>query len=79
MDRRRTKPYTQTGLSRLACFRCDARPATAQWRMSICAAGNDNSYRPMCRTCDIALNAAVMKWARLPSWRERIAEYRKAV
>lgn len=53
----RTKPYTERGIRRLRCRRCDA-PAARQWQ--ICA--DNNVYRPLCIECDIALNALVLRW-----------------
>lgn len=54
---RRKEPYTEAGVRRLKCIRCDAT-AHAQWQ--ICAdAGN---YRPICRLCDAELNRMVLEW-----------------
>lgn len=57
----RTKPYTEAGLRRLKCIRCD-KPALTQWQ--IC--GDGNQYRPLCLACDYRLNVMVMKWMGLP-------------
>lgn len=51
----RKKPYTTIGIKRLQCVRC-GMPAISQWK--ICADGN--VYRPICVTCDIALNRMVL-------------------
>jgi hypothetical protein len=57
----RKKPYTEIGIRRLSCIRCDDK-AAFQW--SICADGNN--YRPLCVTCDAALNAMVLEWMKHP-------------
>lgn len=67
----RKKPYTAIGIKRKKCFRCGAQ-ASQQWQ--ICADGN--TYRPICDPCDIDLNRVVLRWARDPEWREKIARYK---
>jgi hypothetical protein len=70
----RRKPYTQTGIRRLPCFRCGA-PASQQW--NICSDGN--LYRPICLECDIQLNALVLHFMGFEHWRiaVKMAEYRR--
>ncbi len=58
MKKQRKKPYTQIGISRLKCIRCENN-ASFQW--NICADGN--VYRPLCAECDVELNEMVMRWA----------------
>jgi hypothetical protein len=72
-DRRR-EPYTVIGIRRLKCFRphCNNR---AEFTWQICADGN--IYRPVCRECDLELNEMVLKWASLPGWEDKLAEYKK--
>lgn len=53
--KKRMKPYTAIGIRRKKCFRC-GKPATEQW--SICAIGG--RFVPICKTCDIILNATVL-------------------
>lgn len=67
----RKKPYTRIGLRRLKCCRC-GQPARQQWR--VCA---DGFWRPICKDCDIALNEIVLKWMKIPDWKQKIKEYRK--
>lgn len=67
----RKKPYTAIGIRRLKCFRC-RKPAEHQWQ--ICADGNQ--YRPL--SCDVALNALVLRWMRDPKAKAKIAAYRGA-
>ncbi|MDD3092307.1 MAG: hypothetical protein PHG80_11835 [Methanoregulaceae archaeon] len=66
----RKTPYTQRGLSRLKCVRCGARAST-QWQ--ICSDGN--TYRPLCRSCDIDLNKLVLEWIGHPDAEELLAKY----
>ena len=53
----RATPYTEAGIKRMKCIRC-GEPASAQWQ--ICADGN--RYRPLCKPCDIGLNAMVLTY-----------------
>lgn len=55
----RLKPYTERGIKRLLCFRCQ-KQAYTQWQ--ICADGNQ--YRPICVMCDIDLNRLVLEFMR---------------
>ena len=66
----RSKPYTARGIKRLKCFRCGDK-GFAQW--NICA---DGPYRVLCRPCDNALNALVLKWAGFADWRAKMKKYR---
>jgi hypothetical protein len=65
----RRTPYTATGIARCRCIRCD-RPARYQWRS--CA---DDRWRPVCRGCDVLLNALVLKFMRDPERAEKMARY----
>jgi len=73
--RGRRKPYTQIGIRRLPCFRCGRKPSVYQWR--VCADGN--VWRPLCGPCDVAMNAAVLRFMRHPHWKAIMAEYRRKV
>lgn len=53
----RRKPYTDRGISRVACARC-GEPSRFQWQ--ICADGNQ--FRGICEECDVALNETVMRF-----------------
>ena len=66
----RKKPYTEIGITRLKCIRCDNQ-AEVQWQ--ICADGNN--YRPLCLGCDVALNRAVLKFMRHPHGSQLADEY----
>lgn len=70
----RLKPYTEIGIKRLKCFRCDNK-ATYQWQ--ICADGNQ--YRPICKQCDIELNEIVLKWMGFEDWQIKIDDYKKVI
>ena len=70
----RTKPYTEIGIRRLKCVRCGAK---AQFQWNICADGN--VYRPICKQCDIELNAMVLKWAGFEDWKDKIDKYTEAM
>ena len=47
---KRTKPYTDRGLSRVPCVRC-GKPSEFNW--FFCA---EDQWRGMCRPCDEGLN-----------------------
>ena len=53
----RRRPYTEKGIRRLPCARCD-NAASYQWQ--ICADGN--LYRTICNACDDELNELVLKF-----------------
>ena len=67
----RKTPYTEAGIKRKNCFRCQA-VASTQWQ--ICA--DDNIYRPLCLACDIALNKLVLKWMKFPNWEAKLTKYK---
>lgn len=66
----RRKPYTDIGIRRMACYRCQ-RPAVHQWQ--VC--GDRNIYRPICLKCDIQLNKLVLRWMGDPNWKSKIERY----
>ncbi len=68
----RKKPYTEIGIRRLKCFRCQ-QPAIFQWQ--ICS--DKNTFRPICLSCDIALNEMVLKFMGFENWEEKIQKYKK--
>ena len=68
----RTKPYTQIGIKRLKCFRCNNK-ASFQW--NICS--DNNLFRPICLDCDIELNELVLKFMNFTDWKEKIEKYRR--
>ena len=70
----RKKPYTEIGIRRLKCFRCGNK---AEYQWQICSDGN--TYRPICKECDIALNEIVLKWAGFPDWEDKIKQYKEKV
>lgn len=70
--RGRRKPYTQIGIRRLTCCRCQNK-ATVQWQ--ICADGN--TYRPLCTPCDLELNEIVMRWVWGDTREDDLQRYRK--
>lgn len=53
----RRKPYTERGISRIACARCGA---SSRFQWQVCADGNQ--YRGLCVDCDVALNETVMRF-----------------
>lgn len=67
----RRKPYTQSGLARLPCWRCGRKPCLHQWQL--CADGN--IYRPLCVECDLDLNFLVLDWAGDPEIGQKMASY----
>lgn len=70
----RLTPYTELGIKRLKCFRCDNK-ASQQWQ--ICA--DDNIYRPICAQCDIELNVLVMDFMKVPDIDDKIQQYKKSL
>lgn len=72
MASKRLRPYTEIGVKRLKCFRCDNR-AAQQWQ--ICADGNE--YRPICSQCDVELNELVMKFMKMTDVHEKIQRYKE--
>jgi len=66
----RKTPYTDQGIRRLSCFRCGDQ-ASQQWQ--ICS--DDNTWRPICIKCDVALNRMVLKWMGFKDWKFKIASY----
>lgn len=67
----RKKPYTEIGIRRVKCFRCQNK-AHFQW--NICSDGN--LFRPICVYCDIALNTMVLKFMKFPDWKEKSERYK---
>lgn len=68
--KRRKQPYTLAGIRQLKCMRCGS-PAFSQWQ--VCA--DRNNYRPLCKACDIALNAMVLDWMGHPKAKELTRAY----
>lgn len=64
----RRTPYSAIGISRLKCFRhgCKNR-AVFQW--NICSDGN--VFRPICISCDIALNRTVLEFMGFPDAKQK--------
>jgi hypothetical protein len=71
-DVERREPYTVTGIRRLACIRCGG---TAEEQWQICA--DRNRFRPICLSCDVALNRLVLEFMRHPNVEEVIQRYTK--
>lgn len=72
MSRGRKKPYTQIGVRRLNCSRGGCKnKAEHQWQ--ICSDGN--SYRPICKACDVELNRLVLKFMKDPDAESKIKKY----
>lgn len=65
----RKRSYTDIGIRRLSCYRC-GKKASQQW--NVCA---DGKYRPICRDCDIALNALVLQFMGDPDWKDKLQKY----
>ncbi len=66
----RKTPYTSIGVRRLPCARCGQR-ASRQW--NACA---DGLYRPICDSCDLALNHLVLTFMRDPETARKLAVYK---
>lgn len=67
---KRMKPYTSIGITRVKCFRCGNKACT-QWQ--ICSDGGQ--FRPLCKECDIALNALVLDFMNFPDKTQLMAKY----
>lgn len=75
LRRGRRKPYTDAGIRRIPCARCEWRKAAQQWQ--ICA--NGNRYLGVCTECDVELNRMVLEfmgWS-APHARLLIIEYER--
>lgn len=48
----RKKPYTETGIRRIPCFRCKVNKSVYKWQ--ICS--DHNKFRGLCADCDIEMN-----------------------
>ncbi len=72
MKSKRLTPYTEIGIKRLKCFRCDNK-ASQQWQ--ICADGN--VYRPICSQCDVVLNYLVMDFMEMSDRDKKIQLYKE--
>jgi len=68
----RKVPYTEIGIRRLKCFRCNS-PAKYQWQ--ICSDGN--VYHPLCPRCDVELNEMVLQFMGFEDWKEKMIIYRE--
>jgi hypothetical protein len=66
----RRKPYTNIGIRRLRCVRCEGQ-AVFQW--NICS--DHNNFRPICAPCDVALNRLVLDWIGHPNAAALIERY----
>jgi len=67
---KRKKPYTEIGIKRLSCIRCN-EPAETQWQ--ICSDGNH--FRPVCLPCDVKLNKTVLLFMKHPHAKQLASEY----
>lgn len=66
----RKEPYTEAGIRRLPCVRCES-PARFQWN----ACSDGNLWRPLCLDCDIELNRMVLVWMNDPEAEQKAARY----
>jgi hypothetical protein len=65
-------PYTEIGIRRLKCFRCNNK---AEYQWQICA--DNRIYRPLCKQCDIEMNRMVLEFMKYPNWEEKFELYKK--
>lgn len=72
----RKEPYTEIGIRRMTCARdgCTNK-AHAQWQ--ICADGN--TYRPICKACDVLMNEVAMTLMFGDRRKKDLAAYREKV
>ena len=73
MKYRRTKPYSSIGIRRVPCTRC-GNPSEFQWRA--CAMGG---WMGVCKKCDILLNRMVLRFFKVDSAKEIMADYERKV
>lgn len=66
--------FTKAQLRKLKCFRCGG-PATQQWRVDLCADGNQVEWRPFCDDCDVALNRLVLEFMGDPDVDRKMKQY----
>lgn len=66
------KPYTEVGVRKVRCVRCDAR-AVFQWQ----ACSDGNRWHALCGQCDVALNRLVMHFMGNPNADQVAIEYAK--
>lgn len=59
--KKRTNPYTETGIKQVPCFKC-GKSSDQQWQ--ICSL--DNEYKGLCQKCDIELNEIVLLFMGIP-------------
>jgi len=67
----RKKPYIEIGIQRVPCQRCGKRPSLHQF--TICTL--DQRSVPICKVCDVVLNALVLKFLKVPNWKEIMKRY----
>ena len=72
-DTRRSAPYTEIGVRRMKCVRCNAG---AQFQWQICSDGNN--FRPVCGKCDVELNKLVLEWMGHPRSKELMQRYERS-
>lgn len=70
----RKTPYTEIGIRRLKCFRCDNK---AEYQWQICS--DNRAYRPICKECDIKLNKVVLRFMKFPDWEEKLNKYIQSI
>jgi transcription elongation factor Elf1 len=70
----RKKPYTETGIKRLRCIGCGER-AFSTW--SVCA--DNNVQRPVCKQCDVKLNALALEFFEHPNRKQLMLDYIRKV
>ena len=68
----RVKPYKAIGIKRLPCTRC-GRSAYATWQ----ACANGSRYLATCVYCDIKLNEMVLRYLRIPDYKDMIKVYKR--
>ncbi|MBA3890552.1 MAG: hypothetical protein H0X64_08470 [Gemmatimonadaceae bacterium] len=68
----RRTPYTTIGISRVPCVRC-GEASVHQWQ----ACANGRRYVALCLACDIAVNELVLRFLKVPGWRQLMRWYRR--
>lgn len=58
---KRRTPYTEMGIARKQCIRCQDK---AEYQWNICSDGG--FYRPICAECDVELNRLVLNFMKHP-------------
>jgi hypothetical protein len=75
----RFEAYTATGIKRIPCVRCGARPGHAQWNVCADKVGKRTQFRVLCKACDVGMNEMAMRYVFGDDAEDRIDAYRAEI